>query len=87
MGNNNTTNNDGWLTEKPVFTTDCILLTAVFINKEWEYQSFLKKWALGENEKGEKAWYISVCDLKDGEEWGDIADLQADRYKIVEFPG
>lgn len=68
---------DGWLTEKPEFKENCILLTATFIRDEWSYNS----WLIEKINHGE-GWYWGWMSL-DGDEYGDLADLKAGRYKIV----
>lgn len=64
-----------WVSEKPVFTHDCILLTATNI-RQWSLSSWLIIWQEG---------YWKWCEM-DGEEYGDIEDLQADLYKVIALP-
>lgn len=71
---------EGWLTEKPVFDRDCILLTGTKIREKCEYSSWLIKW-LDFDEGGYWGWLNM-----DGEEYGDINDLHADLYNIIELP-
>jgi len=66
-----------WQTEKPIFREDCILITSTFLNNQWEYKS----WLIIRNKDLQ---YTMWCEM-DGEEYGDIADLKADRYKVVPF--
>jgi len=73
------TNGDGWLTEKPEFTEDCLLLTATnWRGEDWSYCVFeITKTDCYDG----SGWYWGI--FNDGEEWGDIADLKADKYKIL----
>lgn len=73
-----------WSKEKPTFKEDCILLTASWWKDHWETKSFDIYQADGEDENGNPGWYWSV--LQDGEECGDIEDLQADLYRVISFP-
>jgi hypothetical protein len=74
---------DGWVSEKPEWKEECILLTASLHRGDWNYSAFEVKEALGEDEQGNNAWYWALCCLEDGEEWGDINDLSAQWYKII----
>jgi hypothetical protein len=71
-----------WVFEKPEFKEDCILLTATKSDTIWEYNSWLIIALDGEDDNGKPAWYWGWCNI-DGEEYGDISDLQADKYKII----
>jgi len=73
---------DGWVTEKPVFTEDCILLTANKVKDIWEYQSWKILESFYEDENGCSVFYWQWCNM-DGEEYGDLADLKADQYKVI----
>jgi len=73
---------DGWLTGKPEFTKDCILLTATEIRGKWEYNSCMIIKIDSEDDNGNEVWYWGWCNM-DGEEYGDIADMSADKYKII----
>lgn len=65
----------GWADEKPELNKECLLLTATFY-KTWEYKLFeIYKVEFD----GEWYWAISL----DGDEWGDIADLKADKYLVL----
>ena len=76
--------NNKWVTDKPVFTKDCILLVADWWNDHWETKAFDIIYVLGEDDDGEPAWYWSV--LSDGDEWGDIEDIYGQLYQVIEFP-
>lgn len=69
---------DGWSKEKPTFKEECLLLTATKIRDNWEYHLYEILFALGENDKGESAWYWGI--FQDGDEWGDLNDLHAQLY-------
>lgn len=70
-----------WVKEKPKFQNDCLLLTAIWFKDHWEYECSEIKYVEGYGEDG-SAWYWGVFEL-DGEEWGDLADLKADLYKVI----
>lgn len=74
---------DGWVNEKPKFKEDCVLIAATkYKNKDWDYKLYEIKKSDGEDEDGNDAWYWGIfCD--DGEEWGDLADLNADKYLVL----
>lgn len=62
-----------WTTIKPDFKEECLLLTASCFLGQWEYNL----WELMKVEVDE-GWYMGI--YKDGEDWGDLADLKADLY-------
>ncbi len=64
-----------WVTEKPVITQDCILIAATKIREYWDYTLF-------EIEYCNEAGYFMILD--DGDEWGDIGDLKADKYLVLQ---
>ena len=66
-----------WLKEKPEFKEECVFITATWWNDHWEYQL----WEI-EKMKSEEGYYLGVCD-ESGGEWGEIADLHADLYKVI----
>jgi hypothetical protein len=74
-----------WTKKKPIRWKECILLTATWMNYThpgyWDYTLFTVKLDLGENSEGENAWYWAI--FKDDDEWGDLADLKADKYCIL----
>ena len=72
-----------WLTEKPDFTEECILITATWHshpkNQHWEYTLYEIKWLEGVDEHEHTAWYWGIC-CSDGVEWGNISELGANKY-------
>ena len=69
--------NAKWSKTKPKFNKECILIIAIWIEDHWEYTLYTIE--MVENPEG---WYFGlICD--DGEEWGDIDDLQADKYLVL----
>jgi hypothetical protein len=79
-----------WLDEKPEFNEECTFITATKYtrNKEdlkWDYSIWQIKKLDGENDKGEPAWYWGLL-TGDGEEWGDLDDLTANKYFIFPNP-
>ncbi len=66
-----------WVSEKPEFTEECILLTHTVFRNAHEYQA----WQIVKIE-AEDGWYWGLCNME-GEEWGALEDLKADHYKIV----
>ena len=69
-----------WTSIKPELNKECILLTASEYKKEWSYTTFLIT-----KIDSDEGWYWGLCDI-DGKEWGDIDDLKADLYQVVELP-
>ncbi len=79
-----------WVREKPDFKEECVFITATdyIRNREplmWDYKVWQLKWLEGENDKGESAFYLGLLN-GDGEEYGDLEDLVADRYFIFNQP-
>lgn len=69
-----------WTKIKPKrFKEDCLLLTATFLFSVWHYDLFEIKRTEGDDEAG---WYWGI--FAHGEEWGDYADLAANKYCL--FP-
>jgi hypothetical protein len=66
---------DGWTTEKPSFTKDCLLITAHLFGfrREWEYNIYMVKFL-----NGYFNWLTS-----DGEEYGALDELTADKYLVL----
>lgn len=79
-----TSSNEEWISVKPVFKSDCWLLTATKYKDNWELNLWQIQWSKGFDEHGNDAWYWGIFD--DGDEWGDLADLKADLYKIITDP-
>lgn len=72
-------NQSKWVSEKPDFKEECIVLTATWIQNDWEYNAYLiKRIDTVTNEDG---FYLGWCTL-DGEEYGDLNDLHADLYQV-----
>lgn len=69
---------DKWTHLKPLFTTECLLITAVKVRGEWEYNTYQIKLTTCED-RFYMGWLTG-----DGEEYGDLADLKADMY--LELP-
>lgn len=65
-----------WTTRRPAFIYDCVLVTANLIRGNWEYSV----WII-ERRNGYWNWLTG-----DGEEYGDIEDLRADKYCILKEP-
>jgi hypothetical protein len=63
-----------WTKEKPIFTKECLLLTACWFKDHYEYSIFqIKKVDFDDK------WYWGWL-TGEGEEYGDLADLKADLY-------
>jgi hypothetical protein len=66
-----------WVTQKPEFTEECLLITATKYRDEWEYTAYqIKK--VYDDEK----WYMGWL-TGDGEEYGDLEDLESDKYLVM----
>lgn len=70
---------DNWLTTKPTFTEECILVTASKIRDKWDYQFWLIEKLDNITNDG---WYWGIL-CPDGEEWGPLEDLEAERYLVI----
>lgn len=71
-----------WLDDKPEITEDCIMVTAgKYANTDWNYSMFTIELTAGEDENGEPSWYFGIFD--DGDEWGDLSDLHANKYLLL----
>jgi len=74
-----------WVTKKPKFNKECLLLTATWMNYHephyWDYSLFTIAQADGEDNEGNLGWYWGI--FKDDDEWGDIDDLTADKYAVL----
>lgn len=71
----------GWQDEKPMFDKECAFVTANWLKAFGEYEWQFTAWQVKKID-GEGGWYLGLCNL-DGEEWGDINDLKADKYFIL----
>lgn len=70
---------EGWSNKKPKLNKECLLITANHfkqLNNGWEYSAF----TIEKTECDEK-WYYGV--FQDGDEWGAIEDLKADKYLVL----
>lgn len=66
-----------WTTQKPEFKNDCLLITASRYGSDCSYNLFqIKKVDHGDGEY--MAWLTS-----DGDEYGDLADLEAQLYFVL----
>lgn len=68
-----------WVSVKPEFKEDCILITATWIGgriNHWLYMQF----EINKTDSDE-GWYWGI--FQEGDEWGDIADLKADLYLSI----
>jgi len=79
MGKKNTSTT--WTSVKPEFKEDCILIAATYYKAEydshWAYSLFtIQKIEMDEN------WYWGIF-VEGGDEWGDLADLEADLYMTM----
>lgn len=67
------------------FNGNCLLLTATWIEGHlasyWSYNLYEIAKTEGYNDKEEPCWYWGI--FSDGEEWGDYADITADKYSII----
>lgn len=66
-----------WVTTKPIFTIDCILITGNKIRNKWEYSIYLVERIYSGYD-----WYWGWL-TGDGEEYGDIEDLHAQKYLVL----
>lgn len=66
-----------WSFLKPDLTEECVLVTATKIKDHWDYNI----WCI-EKINCDGSWYMGWL-TGDGEEYGDLADLQADKYLIL----
>lgn len=66
-----------WTNIKPDGKKECVFATASYYGKRWDYNI----WQIMKVD-GIDGWYLGLCN-GDGEEWGDLNDLQADLYMIL----
>lgn len=69
-----------WQNTKPEFNKECLLLTACFLPGGWEFQTWWIKKLISDD-----GWYWGWCNTE-GDEYGDIADLTAELYQVIELP-
>lgn len=67
-----------WQYTKPEFTEECILITASKVRGKWHYNF----WLIEKLDDMEENWYWGIL-CPDGEEWGDLADLEAEKYLVI----
>lgn len=69
-----------WISEKPEFKEDCLLIAA---HSDWNGEvNYVLYEIKGTEVNG--MWYWEV--FREGEAWGDIVDLTADKYLILSPP-
>jgi hypothetical protein len=73
----NYANQQKWISEKPEFKDECIVIAASLFRNEWSYTLFQVK-----KVDGDDGWYLGWL-TGDGDEYGDLADLHADKYLIL----
>ncbi len=66
-----------WVTKKPKFDKECIVICAHKFRREWEYSSYLIK-RIDFDDK----WYWGWCNI-DGKEYDDIAEMKAKKYYVI----
>lgn len=66
-----------WVTQKPEFKEECLVIIASYSKYGWEYATFQIK-----NVDGEDGQYLGLL-TGDGDEWGDIEDMAADKYFVM----
>ncbi len=70
-----------WTPIKPKFKKECLLLTASKWKDEWTYNS----WWVRKVEDGDGKWFMELCTI-DGDEWGELEELEADIYRVINIP-
>ena len=66
-----------WTTTKPDFKEECVLVTAQMVQGHWEYDAWIIE-KINSDGGSYMGWLTG-----DGEEYGDLADLTADKYLIL----
>lgn len=66
-----------WTKEKP--NKECVFIAATKIRDEWEYEFYIIK-----KMESDEGWYLGWL-TGDGEEYGDLADMTADLYFIIDL--
>lgn len=69
-----------WLTKKPKFDCECIVVKANKWSKEWHYETFIIR-----RVEFEDKWYWGLHDNHDYEV-GPITDLKGGRYYVMPIP-
>ena len=67
-----------WTSEKPLFDDECLLITACKIRGFWEYTAYIIQKVTDDN----GYWYLGWL-TGEGDEYGDLVDLRADKYLIL----
>lgn len=67
-----------WTTEKPIFGRECLLICASEIGGNWNYNIYQIQ-----KIEYEETWYWGW--LENGDEVGDLADMQAHKYAVIEL--
>lgn len=77
---------EGWVNGVPKITEECVFVTATRhkskVDDYWDYSVWEAKVIEGVNEKDEGAYYLALLD-GDGEEWGPLDELVADKTFIL----
>jgi len=68
-----------WQKEKPDFKDECLVICANKIKEIWHYNLFEIRLLESENESS----YYYMGWLEDGEEVGDLADMEAQLYLVI----
>lgn len=66
-----------WTKKKPKFDQECMVICANKWNGDWEYSLYLITKVVFEDK-----WYWGWL-TQDGEEYGDLADMQSQRYYVM----
>lgn len=66
-----------WISEKPHFTEECLVICANEINGAWEYNLYQVKKVYYDH-----LWYFGWL-TSDGEEYGDLNDMCAQKYLLL----
>ncbi len=66
-----------WLSEKPGFDKECLVIAACLFSNEWEYEVYQIKKA-----ESEDGWYWGWF-TGDGDEYGDLEDFTAQKYLVL----
>ena len=68
-----------WVTKKPKFNKECLVICASKFIDTWEYSLYQIKWiGLGND------LYLGWLTI-DGEEYGDLNDMKAEKYLVIDL--
>jgi hypothetical protein len=67
----------GWVTNKPLFDNECLVITANRIRENWDYSTYIIQ-----KVQSDDGWYMGWL-TGEGEEYGDLNDLRADKYLVL----